>query len=167
MTRLAMRPAKSFWKKGQLWRITCQWLCQRMSEVAPGMRTMCRIAISASSTSGRTTRTRAIMPMSIGHCSRSAAMRSAASMSDTRRPMKRGITVSSAATARPAANIAAYHLSSGARSANRTRRDRRRTTHEAVSAFDFLKQNNSMRWRIHVGPEPEFDLLWPRLPETG
>ncbi len=44
---------------------------------------------------------------------------------------------------------------------------RRRTTHDAVSAFDFLKQNNSMHGRIHVGPEPEFHLLWPRLPETG
>ena len=30
MTRLAMRPAKSFWKKGRFWRITCQWLCQRI-----------------------------------------------------------------------------------------------------------------------------------------
>ena len=35
-------------------------------------------------------------------------MRSVASISDTRRPMKSGITVSSAATARLAANIAAY-----------------------------------------------------------
>jgi hypothetical protein len=37
ITRLAMRPAKSFWKNGQLWRTTCQWLCQRMRLVAPGM----------------------------------------------------------------------------------------------------------------------------------
>src|SRR3569833_880446 len=30
ITRLAMRPAKSFWKKPQDWRTTCQWFCQRM-----------------------------------------------------------------------------------------------------------------------------------------
>ena len=36
ITRLAMRPAKSFWKKGQLCRTTCQWLCHRMRLVAPG-----------------------------------------------------------------------------------------------------------------------------------
>ena len=35
-SRLAMRPAKSFWKKGQLWRTTCQWLCQRIRLVTPG-----------------------------------------------------------------------------------------------------------------------------------
>ena len=38
MTRFAMRPAKSFWKNGQLWRTTCQWLCQRMRLVAPGIK---------------------------------------------------------------------------------------------------------------------------------
>ena len=36
ITRLAMRPAKSFWKNGQLWRTTCQWLCQRIRLVTPG-----------------------------------------------------------------------------------------------------------------------------------
>ena len=108
ITRLAMRPAKSFWKNGQLCRITCQWLCQRIRQVAPGMRIMCRIAMSASSTSGRTTSTSATMPASSGNCSCSAAMRSLASISDTSRPMKSGITVSSAATARLAANMAAY-----------------------------------------------------------
>ena len=30
ITRLAMRPAKSFWKNAHDWRTTCQWLCQRM-----------------------------------------------------------------------------------------------------------------------------------------
>jgi hypothetical protein len=30
ITRLEMRPAKSFWKKAQLWRTTCQWLCHRI-----------------------------------------------------------------------------------------------------------------------------------------
>ena len=49
ITRLAMRPAKSFWKNGQLWRTTCQWLCQRIRLVAPGMSALWRIATSASS----------------------------------------------------------------------------------------------------------------------
>ena len=30
ITRLAMRPAKSFWKNVQDCRTTCQWFCQRM-----------------------------------------------------------------------------------------------------------------------------------------
>ena len=30
ITRLEMRPAKSFWKNAQLCRTTCQWLCQRI-----------------------------------------------------------------------------------------------------------------------------------------
>ena len=30
ITRLAIRPAKSFWKNAQDWRTTYQWFCQRM-----------------------------------------------------------------------------------------------------------------------------------------
>ena len=33
MTRLEMRPAKSFWKNAQLWRTTCQCDCQRIRPV--------------------------------------------------------------------------------------------------------------------------------------
>ncbi len=36
ITRLAIRPAKSFWKNVQLWRTTCQWFCQRMRLLSPG-----------------------------------------------------------------------------------------------------------------------------------
>ena len=108
MTRLAMRPAKSFWKNGQLWRTTCQWLCQRIRLVAPGMIALWRIATSASITSGRTMRTSATMPTSSGHWSFSAALRSTASMSDTSLPRNTGITVSISATARLVTNISAY-----------------------------------------------------------
>jgi hypothetical protein len=52
ITRLAMRPAKSFWKKGQLWRTTCQWLCQRIRLVTPGSTALLRTRLSASSISG-------------------------------------------------------------------------------------------------------------------
>ncbi len=48
------------------------------------------------------------IPASIGHSRASAACRSVASISETSLPMKSGITVSSSATARLAANIAAY-----------------------------------------------------------
>ncbi len=30
ITRLAIRPAKSFWKNAQDWRTTYQWFCHRM-----------------------------------------------------------------------------------------------------------------------------------------
>ena len=33
ITRLEMRPAKSFWKNAQLWRTTCQCACQRIRPV--------------------------------------------------------------------------------------------------------------------------------------
>jgi hypothetical protein len=108
MTRFAIRPAKSFWKNGQLWRTTCQWLCQRIRLVAPGTSALCRIATSLKIASGRTTSTRAIIATSIGVSAASAAARSVVSISATSRPMKSGITVSSSATARLAANIAAY-----------------------------------------------------------
>ena len=94
ITRLAMRPAKSFWKNGQLWRTTCQWLCQRIRLVAPGISTLWRIEMSTHATSGRATSTRTTIATSSGHCASSAAWRSVASISDTSLPMKSGITVS-------------------------------------------------------------------------
>ncbi len=108
ITRLAIRPAKSFWKNGQLWRTTCQWLCQRIMLVTPGMSALCRIAMSARIASGRTRSTSPTIPASSGHSCASAAWRSAASISDTSLPTNSGITVSSSATARLATNIAAY-----------------------------------------------------------
>ena len=72
MTRCAMRPAKSFWKNGQLWRMTCQWFCQRTRLVTPGMMALWRIATSTRITAGRTRRISATMPASSGHCSTSA-----------------------------------------------------------------------------------------------
>jgi len=108
ITRFAIRPAKSSWKNDQPCRITCQWLCQRTSVVAPGISTLCRIATSTNSTSGRSTSTAASMPASTGASRASAAARSVASIIDTRRPTKSGISVSTSATARLVANTAAY-----------------------------------------------------------
>ena len=108
ITRLAMRPAKSFWKNARPWRSTCQWLCQRIRLVAPGISAFWRIAMSTRITSGRTMSTSATMPSSIGACCARAAWRSAASISDTSLPRNTGITVSISATARLVANISAY-----------------------------------------------------------
>ncbi len=108
MTRLAMRPAKSFWKNGQFWRSTCQWLCQRIMLVTPGISAFWRINMSARFASGRTTSTSATMPASKGHWRSSAAWRSGASIRDTNLPINTGITVSISATAKLVTNISAY-----------------------------------------------------------
>ena len=107
MTRLAMRPAKSFWKKGQLCRTTCQWLCQRIRLVAPGTTALLRTRLSARSASGLPISTSAPIPISAGRARAIAASRWSVCMSETRRPMNQGIEVSMSATSRPVANIAA------------------------------------------------------------
>ena len=73
MTRFAMRPAKSFWKNGQFWRTTCQWLCQRIRLVAPGTSALCLIETSVRIASGRATSTSATIASSIGNAAVSAA----------------------------------------------------------------------------------------------
>ena len=66
ITRLAMRPAKSFWKNAQDCRTTCQWFCQRMR-----FDTLAAIAWLASRfwlaiATGRTNSSSSAMPRSIG-----------------------------------------------------------------------------------------------------
>ena len=46
MILLPMRPAKSFWKKVQLCRITCQWLCQRTRSTRLGTIAWLRTSVS-------------------------------------------------------------------------------------------------------------------------
>ena len=64
MTRLAMRPAKSFWKNAQLCRTTCQWLCQRI--MLPTLAAIAWLAMMfcAVSASGRSTSSTTAMPAS-------------------------------------------------------------------------------------------------------
>ena len=100
MTRLAMRPAKSFWKNGQLCRSTCQWLCQRTMLVTPGISALWRIAMSAICSSGRTISTTSIIADSTGAFAASAAARSGAAISATSWPMKTGMLISASATPR-------------------------------------------------------------------
>ncbi len=107
ITRFAMRPAKSFWKNGQLWRTTCQWLCQRMRLVTPGTTALLRTRLSASSVSGRNTSTSTAIRISDGIAAWNAVVRSSCSISVTSLPMNTGISVSTSATASPVTNIAA------------------------------------------------------------
>ena len=99
-----MRPAKSFWKKVQLWRTTCQWLCQRIRLVSPGAIAWFVTRYCAKIAAGRSTSSTAAMPISCGAASRSRLCGSCAVISETTRPRKTGIVASSSATAKPAAN---------------------------------------------------------------
>ena len=109
MTRFAMRPAKSFWKNGQLWRTTCQWLCQRIRLVAPGTRALWRIDdVDEDRERPHDEHEHDHREQHRPRCASSAAWRSGASISETSRPMKSGMTVSSSATARLATNMAPY-----------------------------------------------------------
>ena len=68
MTRVAMRPAKSFWKKVQLWRTTCQWFCQRTRFIMPGAIACCVIRFCSNSAAGRASSSTAAMPTSCVQC---------------------------------------------------------------------------------------------------
>ena len=57
ITLVPMRPAKSFWKKVQDWRITCQWLCQRTRSTRFGVIAWFLTSASATKKSGRSSTT--------------------------------------------------------------------------------------------------------------
>ena len=107
ITRLAMRPAKSFWKNAQDCRATWKWFCQRimlatLTAIAWLLTRFCAICAS-----GRSTSSTAAMPSSSGHCS----VHSVAGLLDVTRvmmrPMNAGMLESSTATMKPATNSAA------------------------------------------------------------
>ena len=106
-TRVAMRPAKSFWKNAQDWRATYQWFCQRIM-----LDTLAEIAWLATRfwpvcASGRATSSTTAIPSKVGHDS---AHNRAGSLDVTRlttRPMNTGIMESRVATRKPTANSAA------------------------------------------------------------
>ena len=66
ITRLAMRPAKSFWKNAQLWRTTCQWLCQRIRFDTLAAIAWLAMMFCAVSASGRRTSSTRPIPARIG-----------------------------------------------------------------------------------------------------
>ena len=107
ITRLAMRPAKSFWKNAHDWRTTCQWFCQRMrfdtfAAIAWFDSRFCVVSASGRTNSSTTAMTSSVLP-----CSANSVFGSALVTNVTTRPMKIGISVSSSATAKPATNSAA------------------------------------------------------------
>jgi len=106
MTRVAMRPAKSFWKKAQDCRATCQWFCQRirfetLAAMAWFMTRCCDV-----NTSGRITTSTSAIPASIIQCSANKVAGSDFDTKVTTRPMNTGIRMSSMATTKPMANSA-------------------------------------------------------------
>ena len=104
ITRVAMRPAKSFWKNDHDWRTTCQWFCQRMR-----FDTLAAIAWFISRcwvvmASGRASSSTAAMPASSGQdCANNSSGRECV-ISVTTLPMNTGMVTSSSATTKPAAN---------------------------------------------------------------
>ncbi len=104
ITRLAMRPAKSFWKNVQLCRTTCQWLCQRTRLVIPGAIAWLVTRNCTRSAVGRRSSTTAAMPSNCPPDSCSSACGLCVATSEATRPMNTGIVVSSSATQSPTAN---------------------------------------------------------------
>ena len=101
ITRLAMRPAKSFWKNAQDCRATWKWFCQRimlatLTAIAWLLTRFCAICASGRSSSSTTA-----MPSSIGQFS----VHSVSGWLDvtrvTMRPMNTGMVESSSATIKP------------------------------------------------------------------
>ena len=93
-TRLAMRPAKSFWKNVQLWRTTCQWFCQRIMFERPGFTIWLISTMWQSSTPGRSRSSTTAMPMSCGQASWISAWGVWVETRPTMRPMKAGMVTS-------------------------------------------------------------------------
>ena len=122
ITRLAMRPAKSFWKNGQLCRTTCQWLCQRIRLVTPGTtRVVAHEAVGEQRQRPADQHERRHADQH-RHGGAKAAARSLASISVTSLPMNTGISVSISATREARGEHRARTArASGGRSASRTR----------------------------------------------
>ena len=107
MTRLAMRPAKSFWKKVQLWRTTWKWFCQRIRLDRPGAITWLVTRYWPNSAAGRATSSTSAISASSPPAWRSSVRGVSADTRAATWPMNTGIVVSSSATTRPIANSAA------------------------------------------------------------
>ena len=110
ITRAAMRPAKSFWKNGQLCRTTCKWLCQRTRLVMPATMPALLIMLWQAIASGRPTSRTATMAASRPAWSPSTCGPVAVVIRRMRRPMNQGTDESSSATQSPAAKRATNRL---------------------------------------------------------
>ena len=88
-TLLPMRPAKSFWKKVQDWRMTCQWLCQRTRSTRFGVIAWLRTSASATKKTGRSSTTASISA-SVAPCSANSAPGGVVESMPTVQPTKIG-----------------------------------------------------------------------------
>ncbi len=103
-TRLAMRPAKSFWKNVQLCRTTCQWFCQRIMFDRPGLTTWLIMTFCQNIAAGRASSSTAAITASCAQASRHSVPGACVETSDTTRPMNAGIEASSTAITPPPRN---------------------------------------------------------------
>ena len=87
-TRLATRPAKSFWKKLQLWRTTCQCDCQRTRFDRPGTIAWLVTSPCVNCTTGRTTTSVTAIRMSRWRWRANSSPGVLVLASETTRPMK-------------------------------------------------------------------------------
>ncbi len=107
ITRLAMRPAKSFWKNAQDWRTTYQWFCHRMRFDTLAEIAWFAIRFCAVSAIGRAISSTTAIPSRCGQNFANSSSGGLAVIKVTMRPMNTGMVESSSATTKPAANNAA------------------------------------------------------------
>src|SRR5262252_6554071 len=107
ITRLAMRPAKSFWKNAQDWRTTYQWFCHLMRLETLAEIAWFAIRFCAVSAIGRATSSTNAIAKRCGQNFANSSSGGLAVISVTMRPMNTGMVESSNATTKPAANNAA------------------------------------------------------------
>jgi len=106
MTRLAMRPAKSFWKNAQDCRTTCQWLCQRTRLVMPAAMAWLVMRFCENRLSGRISNKNPAMAASCGHESWKKFSGVWELTSPATRPIMAGMRASHTATNSPTTNNA-------------------------------------------------------------
>ena len=94
MTLLAIRPAKSFWKKVQFCRITCQWLCQRTRLTIEGTMAWLRTSWSRTNVTGRMTSRTATIQRKVCQWALNISPLVVVASMPTTRPTKIGIMAS-------------------------------------------------------------------------
>ena len=162
ITLLPMRPAKSFWKKVQDWRMTCQWLCQRTRSTRFGVSAWLRTRASATKKSGRSSTT-ASMKASVCQCSAKSCPGGVVESMPTVQPTKTGSMASASeppATSRKRAIERAAELAQevGEEGARRRRRlpvggQRGRGVEVVEGRGDAVEHGSSHRSRPHLTRE--------------
>ena len=114
-----MRPAKSFWKKVQDWRMTCQWLCQRTRSTRFGVdRVVAHQRVGRRRSSGRSSTTASMRQQRAAVLGARAAPGGVVASMPTIQPTKTGSIASATeptATSRKRAIERAAELAAGSR----------------------------------------------------